>query len=1098
MLDVGDDHDTQPLIEYARCHGLTHDHQAVHPILNSECIVTPPPDDIILSCLDDPNQAPPLTFPGTSYSLNVLKEKLSASKDVARLLLPYSMAHTSELPLRQSAGKNGVDTLVDEYDHRHIKRLKMESPILRRSVNDQNLRGSSRPHIEPDLARLNLPFEIVDDDEEDEDHNLKAYFQQQIAEQLKGRIENEKLSVSKDVLKFMQYAICGSSMTAQEEQSFGEEMLDQVRATAEPSLRSKKGGREKRLTSPLLPRSSSPTLFHAHSPIRLPDIDDDIWGPESDGIEAEDLAELDKSLTLNDAPSVDTPKSAIIKGPSILLDPDSLLRDGSYDDDEDELITLPSAPLSMRNPTYASKIDGPLTPTRHEDLVVKETTIQQLIMPFLPPTLPRKRTVATDTTGGSIAITIKDRNPASTITTSSSSDSAAFINTRFQSPARQTSRHSAQEQVCERDSASKSLRMPVPTMDFSPPRPPWQVHLHQQDNHDNHADRLPHPHRARLHSSAAQDETQWSKSSNEPTELARSTPLDISQTTLSKQMGLISEVKQIHMARGPAASWSGSRSIEKQLRWLPFSLGPWDALGDDGLDGDVKGAGAVEGIEEMLQRFQVEDIWDGDGLAWKHKGLGILVESESESNLNIDTVHDAGAIFDANGNAEDRDGKVGEEKEPKKMQDGTVKISSPREDLSTLVRRKKRLLDESTLANSKVKHPRVDTAETTEFSILDSSFSATESIDAFIATRGNKIQKRTAKQSSYFSTPTKSKTAGVPTSFRNPNPVTCPAAMQKIAFSSTPDTPSLPMPRSPRRDLPRRAFIVSSTLWTQCSILRRLRVVYPAAELIERDFSSRAMIGSQWPTSSRRDIAMPSPSVAAAMAINPEADLLLSPSTGLICTTLQKIKQRALPGQKEKTTALRERIMQVHVRYERLVVLVSEGLISTSSSLLAPSSLSSPGVGGNSDERHMLGEMNGRALAELKAFVAPLGCDVQVEYVCGGEEMLVDRMVDLMARCHVEDSTYRLMHDETPWELSLCRAGMNAFAAQVLLLELGPQWESLGTSAEEGLQKARAFRFGFEKFVSMAAEQRVDELAIVLGGSRVISRVSAVIDAQYE
>lgn len=54
-----------------------------------------------------------------------------------------------------------------------------------------------------------------------------------------------------------------------------------------------------------------------------------------------------------------------------------------------------------------------------------------------------------------------------------------------------------------------------------------------------------------------------------------------------------------------------------------------------------------------------------------------------------------------------------------------------------------------------------------------------------------------------------------------------------------------------------------------------------------------------------------------------EADISLSPSTGVIATTLVKAKQKPLPGSDEQPL-LRERVQRVSQRYQTLIVLVSE------------------------------------------------------------------------------------------------------------------------------------------------------------------------------
>ncbi|KAJ4289464.1 hypothetical protein N0V88_006945 [Collariella sp. IMI 366227] len=90
-----------------------------------------------------------------------------------------------------------------------------------------------------------------------------------------------------------------------------------------------------------------------------------------------------------------------------------------------------------------------------------------------------------------------------------------------------------------------------------------------------------------------------------------------------------------------------------------------------------------------------------------------------------------------------------------------------------------------------------------------------------------------------------------------------------------------------------------------------------------------------------------------------EADLVVSPATGVLLTTMIKIRQRAIPGQTAGNPQgsggnFRHVLENVAVRHERLVVLVSEG--NTHSETASP-----------------LSQADAKALAELQGFAAGLG-----------------------------------------------------------------------------------------------------------------------------
>jgi hypothetical protein len=113
-----------------------------------------------------------------------------------------------------------------------------------------------------------------------------------------------------------------------------------------------------------------------------------------------------------------------------------------------------------------------------------------------------------------------------------------------------------------------------------------------------------------------------------------------------------------------------------------------------------------------------------------------------------------------------------------------------------------------------------------------------------------------------------------------------------------------------------------------------------------------------------------------------EADIILSPSTGLIFTTLQRVKQRALPGQADRSP-IKERVFALQSRYERLVIVVSEGLSPEMENL---------GSSRPHDPRDI------EAVEAFKAFASKMEGEVLVQYVVGGEKALALSTVVEMAR----------------------------------------------------------------------------------------------------
>lgn len=154
-------------------------------------------------------------------------------------------------------------------------------------------------------------------------------------------------------------------------------------------------------------------------------------------------------------------------------------------------------------------------------------------------------------------------------------------------------------------------------------------------------------------------------------------------------------------------------------------------------------------------------------------------------------------------------------------------------------------------------------------------------------------------------------------------------------------------------NLPPSSFIVSSSLLQRRPFLKQIEPLHPKADLIYRDYN------------------LPHSTAA-------EADIILSPSTGILLTTLQQIKQAPLPGQAARSP-VKERIAALQERYERLVVLVSEGL-------REDSEFARPEDTRDKD-----------TLRDLEVFAAMLEGEVLVTFVRGGEQTLARGVVERMA-----------------------------------------------------------------------------------------------------
>lgn len=250
--------------------------------------------------------------------------------------------------------------------------------------------------------------------------------------------------------------------------------------------------------------------------------------------------------------------------------------------------------------------------------------------------------------------------------------------------------------------------------------------------------------------------------------------------------------------------------------------------------------------------------------------------------------------------------------------------------------------------------------------------------------------------------------------------------------------------------------VVSSAVMARRNLVRQIQTMLPNVDFCERDASITAE-----PQHSKN--------------VPKEADFTISPSTGVLITTLQKLKQKPLPGQ-AATLGVRDVIASTAIRYECLLVLVSEGNFCT---------LEEGAV------VRVLDQLDCDALNDLMGWASTIDSDVQVSYVPGGENEIAGWLAATVSHRGVSDGSMSLLQDETMWERWLRAAGMNAYAAQAVLVQL-----KLPDDAIPGLGAAQK-RFGLAAFVSMTAEERVERFASTMGGERVLRRVSEIIDGKW-
>jgi hypothetical protein len=325
---------------------------------------------------------------------------------------------------------------------------------------------------------------------------------------------------------------------------------------------------------------------------------------------------------------------------------------------------------------------------------------------------------------------------------------------------------------------------------------------------------------------------------------------------------------------------------------------------------------------------------------------------------------------------------------------------------------------------------------------LVSTFSASNSLDRFMQVQtGKEISTEKPKPQ----TQTVPKNVDKPTNkpFAHPEEEN---NMEKATGSMLMRLPTLPSP------MPPRTFVLSSTMFVRRSLIKEVSRLSSIAEYIERDFTSAHVLRG-----------MSSPASGAE-----EADIILAPGHGLMLTTLQRLMQKSLPGQVVRNV-IRERVVKLARRYERLIVMVHED--------------------GSSSQQRPLDNRDSSELASLINFCAALSHDIQVMYIPGDESALATWIVASMVRFGLDDPDLQLVQDESSWELFLRKAGMDVFAAQYILIKLKAP-DSIPTSSI-------VQHYGLPAFVMMSETERLRKFGALFGGEKILKKVSMAIDGDW-
>ncbi|KAF1990785.1 hypothetical protein K402DRAFT_323942 [Aulographum hederae CBS 113979] len=569
-----------------------------------------------------------------------------------------------------------------------------------------------------------------------------------------------------------------------------------------------------------------------------------------------------------------------------------------------------------------------------------------------------------------------------------------------------------QEQLQEADSTK---RVSIPVMDFSLPPAPW----------NEYRQTLKGKHRE-------------------------------GETGLQAQTKLLQRVAKEEFVHAPKVQ--STKRLERNLPWDAFPPGLAKVAPDDPIHG-------TEELAALLQDISIQDIVTSDMLIWKPEGLRILDEDESEDELSLCEFGEDEEVED-DIDSQIRKRKFELEQQPERPSNPVEPASSVAAQDSVGMGKQPAAKPKETPRNRKgemlpppvPKRPKQDNSL-----MFGGSFSATTALSKFMESQGIEVTKSKTPEPG-----PRTNTARMSPAIRN-----IPEAVAEAFTSAAIPVAPLPIP-SLQSSPPACSFVISSALLaTNRPLARAIERLYPLADLIERDFSSRFCsytINGKPTNTASADL---------------EADLIISPTIGLIITTLQRIKQRALPGQPARP-GVKDRLLNVSKRYEKIILVVSEGRIpSTDAAIDRPF--------------HKLDIRDCQELASLQGFAAALEAGVQVTYCAGGIEELAQWTVNLMTSIGLSRSCGNgtLLHDETFWELFLRRAGCNAFAAQAILAELKePRVGNKDGELDESQPAAVYGQYGLPAFVLMSAEERMRRFQMVVG-RRVVKSMNTVLEQQW-
>lgn len=511
---------------------------------------------------------------------------------------------------------------------------------------------------------------------------------------------------------------------------------------------------------------------------------------------------------------------------------------------------------------------------------------------------------------------------------------------------------------------------------------------------------------------------------------------------------ILSEMKQVHLSE---YIWPIEGKVERELKWTPFPA----ALGRVATQEKIPDDGTTTLFVAQPERVDIST------LTWKPEGLRILDDLSKSDDEDLEY-----ATF-----AEAKDLSSLIRKRKFELQEIEVSGTDNEEHTFTSIPPKdfpeSKAGQELPRLNPPTQSPewKMDPTKQHQTTFTE-PFSAMSALDNFMTIRTGEVKKPDLGTTPYF--PPNPHKANLPTSLHQlqppktpSNPLPAPPA--QIHFPIL--TPSFTIPTTPH------PFIISASLLRNRKLTRQIQSLYPTAEFISRDFTLHTL--------PRDPHQHAQPSIPETEA---EADLLLSPSTGLILTSLPHLTQLPLPSQQHQKQhpPIFIRILATLPRYAHLLILIT---------LPASSTLSEPDT---------------ETLTSFTAFCASLSSStattvepITTHHNNDTENTTAQYIAALMCK-HGGTAPIPLLQDETLWEIWLRRAGMNAFAAQDVLGMLKNPQDIEGYDDRIGGGQNRAnIDWGLAAFVKMHPEERVRRFGRMLGGRGLLERVGRCVDGGW-